>query len=152
LLRLVERFSYLKMVVQHWPLPVSGILIHRRGKWHCIINSEEPLTRQRFTFCHEVAHRILHSSEEKFFCDAPWTAQNERERQANHFAAQILMPEETVVPFWAAVRDGVPPDLWVTTMAAQFGVSPQAMGIRLQQLDLVLFLPERENKEGWVNL
>jgi Zn-dependent peptidase ImmA (M78 family) len=134
---LINRFAYLGMVITKWPLAVSGVLIYRRGQWHCLINSEEPITRQRFTFCHEVGHRIFHATKESFFCDAPWTVHDVKERQANHFAALVLMPEESVVPFWEAIKGVAPHELWLSRMATQFGVSNQAMGIRLQQLHLI---------------
>ena len=57
------------------------------------------------------------------------------EREANQFASALLMPRATVL----ARTDGQEfwDELQVSALAAEFGVSEQAMTIRLQQLDVL---------------
>ncbi len=55
----------------------------------------------------------------------------ELEREANRFAAALLMPEQLVRELAGAVRLSVP------LMARRFGVSVPAMQVRLQALNLL---------------
>jgi Zn-dependent peptidase ImmA (M78 family) len=54
----------------------------------------------------------------------------QKEREANSFAAELLMPEEKVREFWQLTHD-------ITTCAEAFQVSQSAMAIRLERLGLV---------------
>jgi len=108
---------------------------------------EEVVGLDHFTKAHEIGHWRLHvahprlttpaldssTSGERVFCrddKKDWT-----ERQADWFAAGLLMPEELVI---RAVRqyDDIS---WkaINTLAAHFEVSRKAMQIRLQRLGLV---------------
>lgn len=65
------------------------------------INSSHPRNRQRFSMAHEYAHYQLHREEIKSSPDGERILHrdgrsNPREWQANRFAAEILMPEESV--------------------------------------------------------
>lgn len=51
------------------------------------INKDLPPDRWRFTLCHELAHLVMHR-----------TANTEMERQANIFAAELLMPKDQIRP------------------------------------------------------
>ena len=97
-------------------------------------NMADSMTRQRFTIAHEIGHYVLQHG------NAPRdSAQNfgsrvnsPIERDANQFAAELLMPEEAVV---AMINQGYrSPE----TLAQLFMVSPAAMGYRLANLSLSL--------------
>jgi Zn-dependent peptidase ImmA (M78 family) len=106
-------------------------------KYLIVINAFHSKTRQRFTGAHELGHYIYHRdllgrgvgdtrayrSAGTPFSNAAITVQHER--QANTFAANVLMPQEHIIRLRS---DGVvsPRD-----MAQRFQVSEDAMRIRL---------------------
>ena len=87
--------------------------------------------RRRFTIAHEIGHFVLHprrlAPERGGGGNAAWQAQ---EREADQFAAELLMPEHLVRE--AVVTQG--PD--VDRLAGRFEVSRQAMQVRLRRLGL----------------
>ena len=99
---------------------------------------------KNFTIAHEVGHWALHRNEildklpdfdsEVIICRGE-NVYDERERQANYFAANLLMPEDFVKTAFEDVSQvfyyGTLCDL-----AEQFNVSKQAMKIRLEELHL----------------
>lgn len=102
-----------------------------------------------FTKAHEIGHWRLHvahphlcaptldsgASGERVFCRDD--KNNWMERQADWFAASVLMPEDLVI---SAVRQyGEVSWRVLNTLAAQFEVSRQAMRIRLERLRLAYF-------------
>ncbi len=105
-----------------------------------LIDAGEGPLRRRFTIAHEVGHFLLHASlpdADSVYCRTAEVQKrterpaDPREREANRFAAELLMPEE-------AVRDWVlrvGPD--GAALAERFGVSGLAMGWRLYNLRLV---------------
>ena len=117
---------------------LSGVLLPgRREIW---VRRDEPAPRRRFTVAHEVGHHLLHSDGAAVLCRPSdvETAQGDvrvREREANRFAAELLMPEPMVHE--AADRDGPDP----IALSARFGVSDVAMGFRLVTLGYLEALP-----------
>lgn len=114
----------------------SGILTEHNGKWAIFINDADSLTRQRFTIAHELGHFLLHkgkqfvdefSAGETFYRDGEDTAE---EREANYFAACLLMPARLVEETWPNCKD--PKDA-----AKKFEVSEVSMTYRLKKLDLI---------------
>ncbi len=87
--------------------------------------------RRRFTIAHEIGHFVLHAErlrpERGGHGNAAWKAQ---EREADQFAAELLMPEALVRE--AVVEQGRD----VTRLAGRFDVSRQAMQTRLRRLGL----------------
>jgi hypothetical protein len=99
--------------------------------------NEAPLRRFRFTIAHELGHWICHANQSPdaapVYCrEADLTRDADRalEREANVFAAELLMPEAVVRATW----DGEPD---VALCAARFDVSPTAMQWRLFSFRLV---------------
>lgn len=92
------------------------------------VKDEPPPSRQRFTVAHELGHLLLHQHGALFRDTHVGTfdrAYDETERQANAFAAALLMPRfllETGIHYT---------HLTMRELARLFGVSPQAMEIRL---------------------
>ena len=103
------------------------------GEGHAIeLRGTSNARRRRFTIAHEIGHFLLH----------PERAVTERggatnktmaacEREANQFAAELLMPEHLVRQ--AVLEEG--PD--ARLLADRFDVSAQAMHLRLRRLGLV---------------
>lgn len=115
-------------------LPVSGALIPaERVVW---LNRDEPALRKRFTLAHEIGHWVCQCHEGRdprraIMCrgaDMEQAADREREREANRFAATLLMPDE----YFTQSVDGFALD----DLAGRFGVSQVAMAWRLYNAGL----------------
>lgn len=111
---------------------MSGYLENRSGRWVIGVNSLHAGVRQRFTIAHEIAHYVLHRNRQGTFRDVIFMRRssnaNAMEREADAFAAQLLMPEGQLV---TDIRSGV---VNVMTLAATYNVSALAMKYRLQNL------------------
>ena len=115
----------LGLEVEHVEMECSGMLLPAERR--ILVNASEPDTRQRFTAAHELGHWVcqcLEGSAAPVMCrdeDLSTAADRAREREANVFAAELLMPEE-------AIRADVD--------AGAFGVSDLAYRWRLYSFDL----------------
>ena len=107
------------------------------------VEQADPPYRKRFSIAHELGHHFLHllndgkivdSHSDMFREKEPTTGKisdhRNREIEANWFAASLLMPEELVREEWER-------NLNILQMAKIFNVSREAMGYRLDDLDLV---------------
>ena len=124
---IAEDYLGLSLRVAH--MPVSGLLlVSRRQLW---THGEEPPERRRFTIAHEIAHWVCHRHGVPSRCelDAGAAARDPREREANTFAAELLMPAD-------AVRDAHSRGLEPRYIAERFAVSELAMAWRLYNLHL----------------
>lgn len=134
---------------------VSGVLLIRGEERHIMVNKAHHPNRQRFTIAHELGHLVLHhNSGDRLFIDTHLRTYQRRgsansgayeepgstttpaeEKEANQFASALLMPRELLLSktvgqeFWD--------ELDVSALATEFGVSEQAMTIRLRQLDIL---------------
>ncbi len=127
--------SYLNLsLVQHAREPFSSeAALVPLGDGHVIeLRGTSGERRRRFTIAHEIGHFLLH----------PGRAVTERggatnrataslEREANQFAAELLMPERLVRQ--AALEEGAD----ARRLADRFDVSDQAMSLRLRRLGIV---------------
>jgi hypothetical protein len=126
---------------------LSGLLLPAQQEvW---VSRHEPWERRRFSVAHEVGHFLLHALDQQqaVFCRAadmrpdPDSPERLREREANRFAAELLMPEPMVVR--EAQRLGPDP----LALAPRFAVSDLAMGFRLVNLGLLEALPVDLDRE-----
>lgn len=93
------------------------------------VNAADAPVRQRFTIAHEIGHLMLHKTG-TLFRDGPGVEIDGQEREANQFAAELLMPEHMVLTRSAAAGRHAP------TLARAFNVSTEAMTWRLKALGL----------------
>jgi hypothetical protein len=119
------------------PDQISGKIERReRGTgFRITYNIGHSPTRQRFTIAHEIAHYILHWDMigDGIIDDAMYrsTPQNDPiERQANSYAASILLPAPLVREKY---REGV---ISYAAMCQLFEVSPEVARIRMRELRL----------------
>ena len=125
---------------------VSGILVRKDGRTTIGVNENHHPNRQRFTLAHELGHFLLHSNISSVFIDASIIffrdgassdGSKAQEIEANAFAAELLMPEKQL----REIINNQPLDAFdegaVRRLAAQFGVSAQALTIRLTKLGLI---------------
>lgn len=125
---------------------ISGAIIYKEDVFTILINASKSATRQHFTLGHELGHYFLHEKilkEEGGVVDGDAvldgtanmlyrlddTTATELEREANNFAASLLMPTSLVERAWEANGS-------VEACAAIFKVSVIAMSIRLTELGL----------------
>ena len=133
----------------------SGMLLPRERR--IVLNAHEratgrddpPLRRFRFTVAHEIGHWVCHvvgaGRSEPVFCrakDLSEDADRALEREANVFAAELLMPEPSVRAAWDELGDV---DAGRRT---RFDVSPTAMQWRLYSFDLTAAAPSRPRKSN----
>lgn len=131
--------------------PFDGTLsgmVHRRADGSAVIgvNAIHANTRKRYTIAHEIGHLLLHDTDSThidegtpigFRNSLSSTALDEREIEANQFAASLLMPESFIraelerTPFPYTIDD------LISGLAERYQVSVQAMSIRLSRLGFV---------------
>jgi Zn-dependent peptidase ImmA (M78 family) len=106
----------------------SGMLVPHGNRYEIIVNSEtRSPNRIRFTIAHELGHFFLHAQDRRPYRES--TYRGETEREANAFAAELLMPAQAMRSLLMRYHS--------TQAAADYcGVSYQAMTYRLQELGL----------------
>lgn len=130
---------------------ISGFLFLGGAKPMIGVNGAQSSVRQRFTIAHELGHYLLHGfSPSEVHVDHGFKVMlrdsrssegtDEAEREANLFAAELLMPEDLLR---AELRDTqhlriddaeVAVDELLVRLAGKYGVSKQAMMFRLANL------------------
>ncbi len=114
------------------PDRVSGVVTRLEDlKWVASINRRHTYGRRRFTLAHEIGHVVLNHCDVGFQIvivksESKLTL---KERQADVFAAELLMPKHAFqnAYFNRGIKD--PGEL-----AKLFGVSKQAVEIRIEQI------------------
>lgn len=125
----------------------SGVIIKENGQYIIYLNQKHSARRKRFTIAHEIAHFLLHKSylDEKEELiqrnKQPLARQGmargslknltpkelQLEKEANHFAASLLMPEEIFTKIWRQSSS-------IEEVADYFLVSTHAANMRGQTL------------------
>jgi len=141
ILRLTERLG-IKLESKRLGDDVSGFFVMSEGQKVITYNSANIPNRQRFTIAHEIGHYIFHSKEQPIFIDkspkvlfrnsASSTGEDYREREANAFAAALLMPKELLEE--QILKSPSEINKAITFLANKFGVSENAMSFRLSNL------------------
>jgi len=120
-------------VERAFPLSASGATRWIKGRWVIVLNAGEPAVRQRFSLAHEFKH-VLDSpfGQGRLLYPATpgMTSEQRVESTCDYFAACLFMPRVWVKRAWC----GGTQDPQV--LARRFGVSVQAMQIRLLALGL----------------
>lgn len=133
---------------------IEGALVRvpKTRTWTILLNSEfENERRERFTFAHELGHFFCHRELQPKFQDTTDTLndyRDELEREANAFAAWLLMPanitrDEFAHKFWDVSN--------LRAMGNRFEASLQACGLRF--IDLcprpTAFVVSRDGMINW---
>ena len=138
LLRAVEEGAGLAVSVIELPDGVSGAYARREGQGFAFLNLREAPVRQRFTLAHELGHHelkdggVIDASADVF--GAPTAV---RERRANAFAAELLVPLAAVQRWAQARSDADVSLLTVVALASWFRVSALVALYRLSAARLV---------------
>lgn len=120
-------------------------MVHRKPDGSAVIgvNSVDAPVRQRFTIAHEIGHFILHKDEALHVDEKSLIglrdrksslAVDEREIEANQFAAELLMPATFLQKDILNLPDDIEVEEAITKLAHRYQVSTQAMTFRLTAL------------------
>lgn len=112
---------------------IAGVI--NLEKKYLLINANDSLTRQRFTIAHELGHWILHKEFMQLNKDMAvlyrkplGEAESDAfEREANCFAANLLVPEEML-------REAIKSGYDEASLASRFNVSRSVIGYRCKYL------------------
>jgi len=149
---LMKIAEFLKIQVKYHALPdeVSGALdLRDLSNALILVNSGHSTSRQRFTLAHEIGHFCLqhvatgiHIDNKILFRKNKTDKEDtKKEREANRFAAELLMPEH-----WLKknlfINGSLNLDYWnkddgIELLAQKYDVSTSAMAIRLDELKLI---------------
>lgn len=141
------------VLVREGPLSGSeGRLIRKKGRG--IIHVRENLKpdgRRRFTIAHELGHWELHASQSQFLCDAEDMRDYGRsplEMEANHFAAELLMPTSH---FRSACASLDPCIASIKILAEEFKTTLTSTAIRFADMSRhkVVVVWHRDDKVRW---
>ena len=130
----------LRIVEEELPDSISGKIERDwfNNDFYITVNSKHGENRKRFTIAHEIAHFILHRdligdgiTDNGLYRDE--RIGDTRERQANRYAATLLMPKNLVKKAWdAGIRDA-------SQLASAFKTSLPVAEIRWRELGCVLW-------------
>lgn len=129
---------------------ISGMMYHDDGCPVIVINKSHGTERKRFTFAHELGHYHLHQSgnfvdrennnKVNFRNSRSGLAIDNKEIEANTFAANLLMPKEllreSAIGFIEKNPSSKVEDL-IPELAEVFQVSPLAMEYRLKNCGFI---------------
>lgn len=119
-----------------WQFPkqskILGFNLYREDCPLIVVRKENTESRQAFTLMHELGHILLHQNS-SIDDEADMAANVGKEREANLFAAHMLIPDS----FLATISDHDRPanvdefDDWLSHQRRQWGVSTEAILLRL---------------------
>lgn len=151
--KLVENFG-LKVVGHEFGDDISGLLIFNEGEAIIAYNNSHSDVRKRFTIAHELGHFLLNhhgngimvdtgakkTLHHYLFRDAnSSTGEQLQEREANAFAAALLMPKELLEEKLGEYSFdlGEETDDFIKKIATEFRVSKHAMTLRLINIGIL---------------
>jgi Zn-dependent peptidase ImmA (M78 family) len=128
---------------------LSGFLLRDLNHHKAIIgvNKGHASNRQRFTIAHELGHFLLHQ-QEQLHVDRQFQihlrdqtsskGKVEEEKEANLFAAELLMPVKYIQEELAEIESlDLEDDSIIASLAKKYEVSTQAMAFRLAYLGYI---------------
>jgi len=125
--------------IRSGPMPseLSGFIVREGGETIIGVNSLHHRNRRRFTVAHEIGHLRLHNFahhvDRRFAVYYRGEGESPLEREANQFAAELLIPRRMVEDFVPASVDLLD-EVELGRIAQIFQVSTQALTFRLTNL------------------
>lgn len=137
--KLASDFS-IKIIEKSLSNEISGLLIIKDGNVVIGVDSDQSIQRKRFTVAHELGHYFLHRQFKHTFVDEVFARSgnsNQIEREANAFAAALLMPK-------ALIQRAITSNNWnniddeeINALSKKFNVSGVSMTYRLVNLNII---------------
>jgi len=128
--KVADFFSLSILYYPKFPDAVSGTIIQENGINAIGVNKNHPPNRQRFTIAHELGHYILGHDSSKIVDDT-FDKDNDKERAANKFAGELLIPYDFLKKDIEESEHDIP------SLAKKYQVSEQAMSVRLLETNLI---------------
>lgn len=136
----------IRRVIISGSVAVSGQLIRDCGDLVVVLNAREPVERQNFSCCHEIAHTFALDAPTPKFRDLSsvlaCSALSLEEKLCDRAAAEMLMPEK----FFRPLANGLEPSISsVVELSRRFRTSVSATLLRIGRLGVwpVLFIAWR---------
>lgn len=131
--------------VRIFELPIPNDELSGFSFWHLIygpcilINAKDLLGRKTFTLAHELAHILYSDGSSLCYIPVKFNrTQGRIEYKANQFAVELLLPESGVKKdFEKRHISNAPSEKELSQMSSKWCVSVQALGYRLENLNLV---------------
>jgi hypothetical protein len=132
----------------------EGLLEHLRGRFHIYCNTARLThnSRLRFTVAHELGHyfivdhrQALQAGLEPHASFSEYQSENTAEREADHFASNLLMPRSRAMAIVRKCTPGLPAAIAV---AEQFETSWTSAVLRYVSLDVVSCAIIKWNTDG----
>lgn len=111
-----------------------------------LVNERDTNEHKRFTIAHELAHYLFDAVPEQSYYntyrtdESQWNANeaehDDRERVANYFAANLLMPELDFARKYNGLKKSQSKSAIIEELAAYFGVPKTAITIRYRELGI----------------
>lgn len=131
---LVAKAYDLEVFTASLPRDVSGQIFYKEKK--IFVEATDYITRQVFSIAHEIGHFILHNDGTSHTSKRDTSSSlglDEKEIEANTFAANLLMPQDEVLRLAGNKYT-------LDSMASYFGVSSLAMEYRLNKLGVDVYV------------
>ncbi len=117
--------------IEHEDIEVSGMSHWTGTEWLIVLNASDSLRRQHFTLLHEFKHIIDHGNASRLYTGSiRATPEVQAERAADYFAGCALIPKRELKAAWGRGMQRL------TDLAEHFGVSEEAVAVRLSQTKL----------------
>lgn len=129
--KIADYFSIKVIPYDNFPDSISGTIItNEDGSVTIGVNSKNSKVRQRFTIAHEMGHFFLGHDIKSQIVDDHLDKSTDREKEANKFAAELLMPKNLFI-------NDIKNKISIPELAKKYNVSEQSVSIRI--LDPVFF-------------
>lgn len=140
-----EALSEQEVMVFEWKLPPKMSGLSCQSDFSVIfVNSRMPERVKLFTLCHELAHLLFHlRGTEQTTVSVMATRNDPKEKEANHFAAEFLMPKAEIASLIAQSGSRLKTQPGFLAAADRFGVSNEAMFYRMVQHGILSY-PQKE--------
>ena len=122
---------------------LSGFLYREGDRAVIGVDKDQAPTRQRFTIAHEIGHLFLHEHDQvhvdrgfrvRLRSGVSSEGTDRDEMEANRFAAELLMPTQLLRADVQTWEFDLVNDKGLKSLARRYGVSTQALAIRLNAL------------------
>ena len=122
---------------------LSGFFYREGNNTVIGVNKDHALVRQRFTIAHELGHFLLHEHDQvhvdrgfrvRLRSGVSSQGTDRDEMEANRFAAELLMPLQLLRGDVQGREFDLTNDAELRSLARRYGVSTQALAIRLNTL------------------
>lgn len=117
---------------------ILGLVLIHKDDLAILYKNTDTLNRKRFTLAHELAHCCLHidpTADMHIEFRRDETSQDEKEKEANIFAGELLIPKKLLLDVIQKMFNG---EIKVDMLAKIFVVSENVMKERLRYLEMII--------------